>query len=330
MKAVMIDEAKIPRVCDLDAPAENDGLEIVSVRAAALTNLDVMIAEGRHYFSPTIWPTGVGREGVVDAGTGRMYVNVNAIPSSSGSMAERTLANLAYALPVPEGIDDARAAVLGNSGLAAWLPLSWRAKMKHGDRVLILGATGTTGLIAVAAAAALGAGKVVAAGRNAEALERARSLGASDTIMLDNRDLRPVFQQASSGGFDIVLDYLNGVPAEAALTAMAVGGRMVQIGSTLAPGMQLNAQIARRNSLDVLGFAYYHAPIEEQRGAYRQLCQLALSGGIFLDFETHDLSAFEAAWAAQKSGVRKRQVIMMDRSEPNPPTDEAAAAIAIQ
>jgi NADPH:quinone reductase-like Zn-dependent oxidoreductase len=149
-------------------------------------------------------------------------------------MAEKTLVRPEYALPVPNDVSDVEAAGVGNAGLAAWLPLSWRGRLRAGEVVLILGATGTSGLIAVFDAKRLGAKRVVAVGRNPEALRRARDLGADATVSLTaDGDLPAAFRDAAGGTVDVVLDYLNGAPAEAALKAMSPVGRMVQIGSIL-------------------------------------------------------------------------------------------------
>ena len=107
----------------------------------------------------------------------RIYFNVNAPVGPFGSMAERTLIDPKFSFPVPDGVADDVAAALGNAGLAAWLALSWRARLRPGETVLILGATGISGLIAVTAAKQLGAGRIIAAGRNRDALARAKRLG---------------------------------------------------------------------------------------------------------------------------------------------------------
>jgi D-arabinose 1-dehydrogenase-like Zn-dependent alcohol dehydrogenase len=112
-----------------------------------------------------------------------------------------------------------------------------------------------------------------------------------------------------SAQIDVVVDYLNGPPAEAALNFMAPGGRMVQVGSGLASGIHIDAQLARRASLDVLGFAYYHAPIDAQADAYMRLCSLAAAGAIPLDYECVPLGEFEDAWQRQKSGSTTRVVM---------------------
>jgi NADPH2:quinone reductase len=310
MKAVTVDESLSPRYGEFREPVARDGGIVVQVRAAALTNLDVGIAEGRHYLKPDRYPAVVGREAVVVGPSGRLYLNVKAIPVPFGSMAERAVADLANGLPVPDGIPDDLAAALGNAGLAGWLPLSWRARLRKGETVLVLGATGTTGQIAVAAASLLGAGRVVAVGRNPETLELLLSSGADAVVRLgDTHDLVRAYREAAGGEVDVVVDYLNGPPAEAALATMSVGGRLVQVGSTLAPGILLHAQTARRQSLDVLGFAYYHAPIEEQADAYRRLCEAAMTGKVTVNRMPLPLSEFARAWAGQKAADGRRYVL---------------------
>jgi NADPH2:quinone reductase len=300
-----------PSVGRFAEPAATDKLAVCAVKAAALTNLDVAVAEGRHYFSSGRWPQIIGREAVAVTPSGeRVFLTATAIPSPYGSMAERCLADLACALPVPSEISDEIAAAVGNAGLAGWLSLSWRAGLKKGEAVLILGATGTSGRIAAAAAQLLGAGRVIVAGRNSDMLAQLCARGAHACVQLGNQDdLSDAFRSVAPDGVDVVIDFLNGAPAEAALGVMRVGGRMVQIGSALAPGIMLNAQVARRNCLDVRGFAYYHAPIADQRDAYRRLCQSALSGEVEIDYRSISLEEAAIAWSSQKQGGRERWVV---------------------
>lgn len=302
MKAAFATKERVPVYGDFPAPKANDGHVVADVLAAALTNLDIAVAEGRHYFSTGVYPAVVGREFVGRIGAGeRRYFNVNAIVSPYGSIAEQALVDPAFSFPVPDDTPDDIAAALGNAGLAAWLPLSWRARMAPGETVLVLGATGATGLIAVAAARLLGAGRVVAAGRNPVAMERAKRLGADAVVDLACEDLASAFARAAGGGIDVVIDYLNGPPAEAALQAMAKGGRMVQIGQMAGASTNLPAPLGRKNALDVLGFAYYHAPIAEQADAYARLCACANAGKIEIDIETLSRSEIETAWRRQKT-----------------------------
>lgn len=307
----MFEPGGLPRYGHYEAPQATGKLKVIKVRAAALTNLDVLIAQGRHPFSPKAGSAVVGREAVVLSPSGeRLFLTTLLIPTPFGSMAEHAVADLSLGLPVPEGVSDALAAAIGNAGLAAWLPLSWRARLAPGETVLVLGATGASGRIAVAAARALGAGRVVAAGRDPAILERLLSSGADAIVRLDeSADLTTSFRHVIDGGVDVVLDYLNGPPAEAALEVMATGGRMVQIGSAVAPAITLPALTARVRNLDVLGFAYHHTPIAQQGDAYAALCQAALDGVLDLEIKSLPLSAFDVAWAARGRGARARYVL---------------------
>lgn len=185
--AVMKDEQR-PVYDRFAEPQAVDGAIVVKVLAAALTGLDKAVARRVHYVKMPDGPFVLGREGVARRGDGRrIYFNLNAAVAPFGSMAERTLIDPRFAFAIPDGVADDVAAALGNAGLAAWLGLCWRGRLRPGETVLILGATGVSGLIAVTAAKRLGAGRVVAAGRNREALQRAKHLGADATSILRRR-----------------------------------------------------------------------------------------------------------------------------------------------
>ena len=311
MKAALATSAQTPEYGDFVEPEARDGAEVVSINAAALTNLDIVVAEGRHYLSPADRPFVIGKEAVATLASGeRRYFPAGSLLHPFGSMAERSLGLVGQSLAVPADVPDALAAALGNAGLAAWLPLSWRARIRAGESVLILGATGASGLIAVAAARALGAGRIVAVGRDPVRLERARALGADAIVRLgDGEDLGMRYLAALGGQADIVVDYLNGPPAAAALPVMAVGGRMVQLSSMLSQAIEVPAMLARKQSLTVMGFAYYHAPKADQEAAYTALCHGAMSGAIELDHEALPLANFADAWHRQKAGSPRRLVI---------------------
>ena len=183
MQAAVMKDDQRPVYDRFAEPEAIDGAVVVKVLAAALTGLDKVVARRAHYVTMPEGPFVLGREGVARRSDGRrIYFNLNAPVAPFGSMAERALIDPRFAFPVPDGVADDTAAALGNAGLAAWLGLSWRGRMRPGETVLILGATGVSGLIAVTAAKRLGAGRVVAAGRNREALQRARRLGADGIV----------------------------------------------------------------------------------------------------------------------------------------------------
>jgi len=288
------------------------GSVVVEVRAAALSGFDRAVARRAHYIKMPDGPFVLGKEGVARQSDGRrIYFNINAPIVPFGSMAERTLIDPRHTFPVPDIVADDIAAALGNAGLAAWLALSWRARLRSGETVLILGATGISGLIAVTAAKRLGAGRVIAAGRNRDALQRAMSLGADATVDLTAAtDLAAAYRDAAGGDVDIVVDYVCGAPAEAALDVLAIRGRLVHLGTMAGPTMTVLGATTRRSCMDIMGFAYYHAPIEAQAEAYAGLCRLAAVGEIALDIETRPLAQIGQAWDTTASSRRRRQVLL--------------------
>ena len=312
MKAAVTDGQQIS-LGDFPVPEAIDTAIPIRMRGAALTNLDVITAEGRHYLSPKSFPAVVGNEGVATLPDGqRRYFPVRSLVAPFGSLAEYSLGRIDKSLPVPDGLPDGLAAALGNAGLAGWLPFSWQAALKAGETVLILGATGMTGLIAVAAARLLGAGRIIAAGRNREALAKAKTLGADMIVDLgDAAGWENALSTAVGGGIDIIVDYLNGPATPIALNLAAKGCRLVQIGSALGHIINLPAPLMRKQNLSVIGFAYYHAPHDKQVEAYTSLAQAALNGAILIDYEEMPLSAIEVAWQRQKSGYGKRPVLLL-------------------
>jgi NADPH:quinone reductase-like Zn-dependent oxidoreductase len=311
VRAAVMDGCERPSYGDFAEPQVAAGARVVAVRAAALSGLDRAIAQRRHYLQMPNGPFVLGREGVARERDGRrIYFNVNAPVGPFGSMAERTLIDPKFSFPIPDGVADDVAAALGNAGLAAWLALSWRARLKRGETVLILGATGVSGLIAVVAAKQLGASRVVAAGRNREALARAKRLGADATVDLAAGDLVAAYRAAAGGAVDVVIDNVFGAPGEAALEVLNLHGRLVHLGTMAGQTMTLRGAAIRRASADIMGFAYYHAPMDAQAQAYGELARLAAAGMIEIDVETRPLSDIDAAWDSRAAGNRRRQVLI--------------------
>ncbi len=205
------------------APAARDGHIIVDVRAAALSPFSKSRSAGAHYSADGVFPAVAGAEGVGVAPDGqRVYFALPAAPY--GALAEQTLVRARQCVPVPDALDDVTAAAIANPGMSAWAALTARAQLEPGQTVLVNGATGTAGRLAVQIARHLGAGKVIATGRDARALA---AVGADVAVPFDLREAdgaeryEHALIDAFAGGVDVVLDYLWGASARAIIVAIA-------------------------------------------------------------------------------------------------------------
>jgi NADPH2:quinone reductase len=253
----------------------------------------------------------MGREGVgrvvegdrLDPGTQIWFQ-----PPVGGAFAEYAIADEDQAIVLPEGTDHALAAALGIAGLTGWLAVEWRAHLRGGEKVLVLGATGVVGLVAVQAARILGASRIVAAGRDAEALKKARAAGAHETIALpaDAEALR----QAAGGPPDIVIDPLWGEPAQAAVEAAGYSARYVQLGQSAGPEATLRSLDIRAKSLAIVGFTVGHVPRDKTEAAYRRLIELASTGELTIDRETLPLDWVGEAWKRQQESPHRKLVLV--------------------
>jgi NADPH:quinone reductase-like Zn-dependent oxidoreductase len=295
--AILHEHGTTPRAGEFDDPREEPGCALVDVLAAALHHLDLYKASGTYYLGPPPLPSVVGTDGVgrLPDGT-RVYFDETVPPY--GSMAERTLVPSEALLPVADGVADEVAAALGNTGLAGWMALDWRSGLQPGETVLVLGATGAVGTVAVQAARLLGAGRVVAADLPNERLHR---LGADAVVELDGKDdLTERMKDAAEGEVDVTIDTVWGPPAFAAMNAAARFGRHVEVGSVAAPELTLPAVLLRSTSLEIRGFSIAHPPLELKRDAYTRLTRHAADGDITIEVDARPLDDVTAAWERQR------------------------------
>ena len=253
--AVVFDLNEGPIWADFTEPQPAAGYTLIDVRAAAISHVVKGRASGRHYSFDGTLPFVVGIDGVGMTSDGqRVYF---AFPSAPfGSMAQRAPVALQNCLPLPDALDDISAAAMANPGMSAWAALVKRAQFQAGETVLINGATGSAGQLAVQIARYLGA-KIIATGRNTQALA---ALAADECIDLtaDEQTLNAQFA-ASAGQIDVVVDYLWGRSAELLLPMLAkyTPGdkpvRYVQVGSLAGADIALNGAVLRAAPLQLMG-----------------------------------------------------------------------------
>ena len=297
MRAAIVREyGQPPGVGDWPEPPEGGA----RVLAAGLNPIDLRIASGTLAGRRPELPYVPGSEAIVERDGGRFYCN------ASGALAERCRPDDFVA--VPDGVDDGLALACGVAGLAAWLALERRAQVAAGERVLILGATGIVGLLGVQAARLLGAGVVVAAGRDASALAHARERGADATVTLPAT--ADQLREAAGGDFDVVLDPLWGEPAQAAVEALAFRGRLVNLGQSAGAHAELPSVTIRFRELSILGHTNFAAPPEVREEALRRMYAHAAAGELWAPYEAIALDDVATAWGRQASSPNAKLVLV--------------------
>ncbi len=270
MRAAVLQEYGVPSPGEFEDPsAEGPDQAVVEVLAAGVNPVDVAISAGRFYAGKPPLPSVAGREGVGTLDGARVYFDAPIVPF--GSMAERALVDPASTYPLPDGLDEGVAVALGISGLAAWLALTWRADVQPGEHVLVLGASGVLGQIAVQAAKLLGAARVVAAARSQEGLERCLALGADAAVRLgEPDDLPAALREAAEDRIDVVLDPLYGELFVAAVNAASFGARLVQIGAGAGAEATIPSAPIRGKMLVVMGHTELCRPARGQARGVRE------------------------------------------------------------
>lgn len=305
--AVLKDYESSPEFGEFEEPQPN-GLALVEVSVAGLNPVDHTIASGRFPGREPPLPSVPGLEGIGTVEGRRVYFDTPVAPF--GSMGERTLVEREELIEVPDGVDDGLAVSFGVSGLAAWLALTWRAELQKGESVLVLGSSGVVGQIAVQGARLLGAGRVVAAARDTESLGRALDeLGADAVVELSGEDsLSERFEEAAEGrGFDVVVDPLWGEPAVAALAALGVEGRLIQIGNSAAESAELPTRGLRDRLARIVCHTNFKASRELKREAFTAMCKHALAGELAVETEGVPLREIGETW--NRKGLHRKLVI---------------------
>nr|WP_199040378.1 zinc-binding alcohol dehydrogenase family protein [Dyella sp. ASV24] len=317
MKAAVVFQAgQTPQFADFREPVAGAGEELVAVRVSALSQFTRSRAAGTHYSAKAQFPLIAGSDGVgVTADGRRVYFALPEAPF--GGMAERTVVQTARCVEVPEGIDDVTAAAIANPGMSAWAALVNRAGIKAGDVVLINGATGSAGTLAVQLAKYLGASKVIATGRNKTALQSVKALGADVAIAFDLEGeatgahaFEEALKQEFAHGVDIVIDYLWGKSAEIIMMAIAKAAedgravRFVHVGASSGADIVLPGAALRSSSIVLMGSGIKSVSLTDL---------LAAVGGVYeaygvarLQMATHavPLAQVQEAWDADTGRAR--------------------------
>lgn len=303
-----------PRFEQFREPELQEGEVLVEVKAAGLHPIVKSLASGMHYGSTGELNFIAGLDGVGRLPDGRR-VYFGGIRKPFGSMAEHAAVPSSMCIPLADTLKDEIAAAIVNPGMSSYAALTVRSPLKTGENVLILGATGVAGQLAVQVAKYLGAKRIVAAGRNPKALEKLRNLGADVIISLEQDDaaLVAAFQREITGaGVDIVLDYLWGKPAEAVLAAIAQKGlshiapriRYLQVGSSAGSTISLPAATLRSSGLELLGSGFGSVAIDAIMRSVTEFLGVTAVANFQIATQTTPLKNVESMWNSPMQGTR--------------------------
>ncbi len=320
MKAAVLHQfGDVPRYEDFPDPIPGADEILIHPKAVALENVDKAMARDSHFASSqflTQLPAIVGFDGIGALEDGRL-VGFGGIRPPYGAMAEKTVVR--YTVPVPDGIDAATAATVPGSALTSLFPLKWGAKLEEGQTVLINGATGFAGQMAVQVARMLGAGRVVGTGRDDAALQAIRQLGADGVIDLKQSDekIADAFTTAAGeSGYHVILDFLWGHPTEVLIQTLVPHElsfakhriRLVQIGDMAGPTISLSADALRTSGLEIVGGADGVTPEAVTEGT-AQVWDWLKAGKLRADIEQVPLKDVERAW--QRTDVHGKRLVIV-------------------
>lgn len=305
MRAAIIGElGSEPAQGDFPPPQAAPGTSIVRVIAAGLQPTDIMRSKGM--FNPPATPYVIGGEGVGLLPDGRRIYFGHSV-AGYGSACEMTAVPDEEIWPLPDDVSAEQAIALAISGTGALIPLQ-EAGIEAGETVLVLGATGPLGQIALQVARLLGAGRVIGAARSVDALSQLVDRGIADAVVQlggddDDGALR------AAGPFDVVLDCVFGGPAQSALRAMAPGGRMMSIG--VGAGMHLTVSLAELVNKSVHGVGTGQRPVAERRAAFDRLIAWHREGKLAVSIRSFALDDVAQAWALVKASSHGKVVLQI-------------------
>lgn len=322
MKAAVLHAfGEAPRYEEFPDPTPLPDELLVQVKAVALEHIDKALATGTHYasrqFLPRL-PAIVGSDGIAMRDDGQ-HIGIGGLRPPYGALAEKAVFPKAYDVPIPEGVDAATAATVPGAALTSLFPLKWGAKLQAGETVLINGATGFAGKLAVQVARLLGAGRVIGTGRKAGQLAKLRELGADTVIDLTHSDEQVISvfrQEAGAKGVQIILDFVWGQPTELLLKALVPQDlsfakqrvRLVQIGEMAGPTLSLAASALRTSGLEILGASAGLMPEAIAEGT-QQVWAWITAGKLKAEIEQVSLSDVEHAW--KRTDVHGKRIVIV-------------------
>jgi len=317
MKAAVVSSFNAPpRYEEFPTPHPKGSDELlVDVLAAGLHPRVRSQADGSHYTSTNELPLVPGIDGVGRGPDGRLHYFI--LPDTTmGSMAEKTVIDTRRSIVLPDDADPIAVAAAMNPAMSSWVALRQRIEFQAGQKVLILGATGNAGELAVQITKKLGATQIIAAGRDTERLGRLLQLGATDTVDLDfDPSMLALRLGLVASDVDVVLDYIWGQPTVSAMTAIvkhrADRGKplaWIEIGSVAGPEAPIPSAALRAARVSIVGSGQRSISTKSILTELPALAQAIAAGTFELEARPVPLHEAERAWA---DSARTRQRIVI-------------------
>ncbi|MCW2760921.1 MAG: Zn-dependent oxidoreductase, NADPH:quinone reductase [Marmoricola sp.] len=317
--AVLHTLGRPPRYAKHPDPQLASGQSLVRVTAAPLVPLDLLCASGTSYFGPPAVPYVPGVQGVgviesspsLPAGSRVWFAASAGMAPGDGSLAEYAAVAADDLVPVTEPVGDEQLAALGLSAVAAWMSLTWRARLQPGERVLVLGGGGAVGQTAIAAARLLGSSRIVATCRSEDAAARAYAAGADHVVLIveSSDDLAARLDAVCDGAVDVVIDPVFGPSAIAASRVLTDGGRLVNLGGASGDSATFSSATLRGRSIDLLGYTNNSLSVEQRHQAITEISRHAAAGALAVAHDVRPLADVEPVWERLASGDTARCVL---------------------
>jgi NADPH:quinone reductase-like Zn-dependent oxidoreductase len=297
-------------------PEVGDGMELVELVAAGIHPIVRSLADGTHYGSENAYPLVPGVDAVARTAAGEL-IYTGYVRAPWGTLAERMAIPGGFHLSLPAGADPVQVAAGMNAGISSWMPLQKRlTEVDALGAVLILGATGVAGFVAVQNAFALGATRVVAVGRNEDGLARAAALGADPVRLTGHQDAAAIATALDGSAPSVVLDFVWGAPAEAAFAALGRRGldddeadiRYIEIGASAGATASVPASLLRSRRISVAGSGAGSASVGELMAQLPVMLDLIATGKVNVPVAAYPLERVALAWDAA-AGSNARVVV---------------------
>ena len=322
MRAAVVESiGGTPIVTEIEEPSDQSG-QRVRMSAVALSPIDITVGAGRFGLGHPPLPYVVGHEGVGIVEGRQVYVAGAGIGlTADGLCADWRVVSDVALVDLPDTVDPVVAASLGTAGVAGWMAVTDRAAVSAGEIVIVRGASGAAGRVAVQAARAAGASRVIGVGRPGARLAAVAHL--CDVTVEEGENLASRIVEAAAGPVPVIIDFMWGPEGGAALAALAPGGRAVLAGGGAGTISEVASPVMISRRLDIRGYSNFGLSRAEFSATLLDLVKRADSGALDVSVTPVPLTSVGEAWNGTRSSTGKFVIDLREGVIRNGATSEA-------